>query len=136
VTDVHVRMKVGDEHYALPVAHVLEVADLGEVTPVPGAPAAFLGVRNLRGQVLPVVDLATLLGIAQSTKARRLVVAEDDGRSVGLAIDDVTDVGVLPGARQEAEAKLVTGAVLADDTLVGVLDVDGVFAALEPRSGR
>ena len=62
MSGLHVRVRVADEHYALPVADVLEVAELGEVTPVPGAGAAVLGVRNLRGQVLPVVDLATVFG--------------------------------------------------------------------------
>ena len=49
--------------YAMPIEHVLEVADLGQLTAVPGAGPEMLGVRNLHGQILPVVDLAPLLGI-------------------------------------------------------------------------
>ena len=54
MSGVHVRVRVAGEHYALPVEDVLEVAELRAITPVPGAPPAVLGVRNLRGQVLPV----------------------------------------------------------------------------------
>ena len=55
---VHVRLRVGRERYALPIENVLEVAELGSLSALPGAGAAVLGVRNLRGQVLPVFDLA------------------------------------------------------------------------------
>ena len=54
---VHLRLRVGGERYALPIENVLEVTPLGELSGVPGAGGAVLGVRNLRGQVLPVFDL-------------------------------------------------------------------------------
>ena len=62
MSGVHVRLRVGGESYAFGVEHVLEVAELGEIAPVPGAPAGVLGVRNLRGQVLPVFELASVFG--------------------------------------------------------------------------
>ena len=67
---------VAAESYAMPVEHVLEVADLGDVAPVPGSRPEMLGVRNMRGQILPVVDLALLLGIPRTAPPGRLVVAE------------------------------------------------------------
>ena len=89
-------MRVGKELYALSVEHVLEIAEIGDLTPLPGAGAAVLGVRNLHGQVLPVFDLATVLGLAGGGAPSRLIVAEARGRKAGLAIDEVTDVGDLP----------------------------------------
>ena len=65
---IHVRFRVGDESFALPVGQVLEVAELGSLAPVPGAPPSVLGVRNLRGQVLPVIDLAGVLGTAHAPR--------------------------------------------------------------------
>ena len=60
---VYVRLRVAAETYAMPVEHVLEVAEIGLVRAVPRARPEMLGVWNLRGQILPVVDLAQLLGI-------------------------------------------------------------------------
>ena len=123
-------MRVGGEAYALPVENVREVAELGEVTPVPGAGRSVLGVRNLRGEVLPVFDLGTVFGAESRGGRERLVVAERAGRRVGLAIDAVTDVGPLPEAAQDAESDLLTGTTLAGGELVGIVDVEAVFAAL------
>jgi len=133
---VHVRLRVGSEVYAMPVEHVLEVAELGEVAQLPGAPPAVLGVRNLRGQILPVVDLAALLGIAGGGEPRRLVIAESGGRLAGFAIDEVSDVGALPDALEETESELLVGAALVDDQLVGIVDVPRLFEALEEERGR
>ena len=127
----HVRFRLGTESYAVPVAHVLEVAELGEVTPVPGAPPTVLGVRNLRGQVLPVIDLAAVLGARRTERGARLVVAEKGGRRAGLAIDQVTDVGDVAADVQGTDSPFLSGSTLVDGELVGIVDVDEVFAAVE-----
>jgi purine-binding chemotaxis protein CheW len=126
VSALHVRVRVADEHYALPVADVLEVAELGDVTPVPGAGPAVLGVRNLRGQVLPVVDLAKLIGLPASQPCR-MVVAEHGDRKAGLAVDSVDGVEQLPDAAEETESRHLAGAALTEGTLVGVVDVGSVL---------
>jgi purine-binding chemotaxis protein CheW len=128
---VHVRFRVGDENFALPVGQVLEVADLGQLAPVPGAPRAVLGVRNLRGHVLPVIDLAVVLGTANASPGARLVIAEEAGRRAGLAIDQVTDVAELPGPMHEADSQFIAGSTLVDDELVGVVDLERVFTAVQ-----
>jgi purine-binding chemotaxis protein CheW len=130
VRHVHVRVHLGRERYAVPIGNVREVADVGEVAPVPGAPAGVLGVRNLRGQVLPVIDLAAVLGVA-AEGPRRLLVAEDGDRRAGLAVDLVTDVETLPTAEEEASAPHLSGAALIDGELVGVVDVAALFDAVQ-----
>jgi purine-binding chemotaxis protein CheW len=127
---------VGAEEYAVPVAHVVEVAELGDVAPVPGSPTAVLGVRNLRGQVLPVFDLATLFGLVADGRPARVLVAEDRGRVAGLAVDEVTDVGLLAEAEalEEAGSELLVGSMLVAGTLVGVIDVAQLFAALDRQA--
>lgn len=127
---VHVRVHLGRERYAVPIANVREVADVGEVAPVPGAPPAVLGVRNLRGQVLPVIDLAAVLGVT-TDGPRRLLVAEDGHRRAGLAVDLVTDVETLPAAKEEAHAPHLSGAAMIDGELVGVVDVGALFDAVQ-----
>lgn len=128
---VHVRFRLGDESFALPVAQVLEVAELGALAPVPGAPPSVLGVRNLRGQVLPVIDLGTVLGTARAQGAEKLVITEESGRRAGFAIDEVTDVSELPGPMQDSDSPYLSGSTLVEGGLVGIVDVERVFAAVE-----
>jgi purine-binding chemotaxis protein CheW len=140
----YARFMVGPEQYCVLVDYVVEIRELGDCTPVPGTPPAILGVRNVRGQVLPVADLAGLLGVPSSAAPGLMLVAEDAGRSVGLAISDVVDVGELPepspagdlpgpdlqGPGPAARPGLVTSTILTDGELVGVVDVPKVFVAL------
>jgi purine-binding chemotaxis protein CheW len=124
---VCVRICVAREHYALPVEQVLEVAEPGDLAPVPGSPAQIVGVRNLRGQVVPVISLATLLGLPNE-EPRRIVVAELGARRAGLAVESVLDVGEPPGSFEPTEFPYLSGAILIDGTLVGLLDVDAILS--------
>ena len=114
---VHVRFRVAGGGYALPVANVLEVAEVGLLAPVPGAPSPVRGVRNLHGQVLAVVDLAVALGVERNHQASRLLIVESEGRRAGLVIDEVVDVAELPSEKPEE-----------------LLDLDEVFQAVEARA--
>jgi purine-binding chemotaxis protein CheW len=126
---VHVTVRVGAELYALPVEAVREIAELGHVTPVPGARAETIGLQNLRGSALPVYDLAAVLGIP-SGDAQRIAVVEAQGCRAGLAVDEACDVGELPDADEEAHSSLLLGAALTDHGLIGILDLDRLFDAL------
>lgn len=122
---------VAAETYAIPVGNVLEIAERGTLTAVPGARQEILGVRNLRRQILPVVDLALLLGIpAAAAPAGRLVVAEAGNVMAGLAVDEVRDVAELPAPAEGSESGFLLGTMLRDGDLIGVIDVAGVFARL------
>ena len=92
----YTRLKVAAEVYAVPIGNVVEIASLGDLTAVPGAPRQILGVRNLRGQILPVIDLALLLGLTSAAPPRQLLVAEAGSVKAGFAIDEVSDVGRRP----------------------------------------
>jgi purine-binding chemotaxis protein CheW len=127
---VHVTVRVGPELYALPVDAVLEVAEVGRLTVVPGAAAGTLGLQNLRGSALPVFELATLLGTS-GDQPSRIVVAESGGARAAFAVDDVCDVGLLPDEGDESDSPLLTRATLTDSGLIGVLDVKGLFDELQ-----
>lgn len=130
MNDVHVRLRVGGETYAFPVEDVLEVADLGHIARVPGAGPDVLGVRNLRGEVLPVFDLASVLGIAREGAAHRLLVVEHGGHRAAFAIDDVLDVAELATPAEATDSRFLHGATLDNGTLVGVVDVARLFESL------
>jgi purine-binding chemotaxis protein CheW len=128
VSGIHVRVRVAREEYALPVERVLEVAEFGDLTPVPGSPPEIVGVCNLRGQVIPVMALATMLGLTEQ-EPERIVVAELGDRRAGLAVDSVVDVGELPDASEQVSSPYLTGAVLIDGVLVGILDADAILGS-------
>jgi purine-binding chemotaxis protein CheW len=134
MSSVHVRLRVGQERYAVPIENVLEVAELGVLSALPGAGGAVLGVRNLRGSVLPVFDLARVLAIAGDPSAPRVVVAEHEGRLAGLAVDEVTDVVALAGEAEQAEAEHLSGAILEAGELVGIIDVERLFSSLAAQA--
>ena len=131
MSGVHVQVRVGTELYALPVVQVLEVGEMRALTLAPGASRATLGICNLRGDLLPVFDLATVLGLPRSEDPQRMLVAERCGTRAGFAVDEVTDVDELPEADQEADSDLLSSAALIDGSLVGVIDIDRLFETLE-----
>jgi purine-binding chemotaxis protein CheW len=136
VNAVHVHVRLGREAYAIPVTHVREVLDIGAITPLPGSGDHVLGLRSLRGHVVPVFDLATLLQTRDRGEPARLCVAERAGSVAGLAVDEVTDVAGLPDEGDPVESPLVERSTLADGRLVGVIDADELFAELDRRGGR
>jgi chemotaxis signal transduction protein len=134
MSQVHVRLRIGAESYALPVENVMQVGELPDLSAVPGSGSAVLGVMNLRGQVLPAFDLAGALGVPRQGRPSRLVVASDGERTAGLAVDEVVDVAPLEGELQDAEPDFLAGSTLMDGDLIGLLDVSQVFAALARRA--
>jgi len=127
---MHVRLRLGDEEYAFPVESVSEVVAVGALSPVPGAPPSVLGIRNLRGRILPVFDLAAVLGVRGDAGRMRVVVAGEEHRSVGFAVDGVSDVCELAEPTEETHSPYLRGAVLAEGALIGVVDVEGVLVGL------
>jgi purine-binding chemotaxis protein CheW len=131
---VHVTVRIGRESYALPIENVREVAEIDDLTAVPGAGDHVLGVSNLHGQVMTVVDLAQVLGIAGGGTTRRVVVTDRAGSLAGLAVDEVAGVAALPPGVEHTDSGLLSHAVLDGDTLVGVIDIDNLYAALGDAS--
>ena len=89
-----VSFKLADENYALPILDVREVIRLAEITPVPNAPGFVEGVINLRGQIIPVVDLRRRFNLPPQEHGEdtRIMVTEIGGHVVGLVIDQVNQV--------------------------------------------
>lgn len=132
---MHLRIRLGTDQYALDLDHVLEVVELGEVTPVPGSGATLIGLRNLRGEILPAFDLSALLGVASESAPRSLVVVADGDRRAGLAVDEVIDLSQLPEATATVDSLLVRGGVLVEGALVGLVDVSATLGSFPGSSG-
>jgi purine-binding chemotaxis protein CheW len=86
------------EEFGIPVVRVREVIRVSEITRVPQAPPHVRGVTNLRGRILPVVDLRSRFGLppAEVTSRSRIVVVEVGDRVVGLLVDAVLQVAKVP----------------------------------------
>lgn len=116
--------------YAAPLAQVSEVIRMGEVTPVPGAAADLLGVRHLRGRVVPVLDGRRRLGLAPcdaDDESVRVVMLTHAAHWIGLRVDAVGEL-LVPDA---AIAPPPPGrAARTDDPVIGVLPWKGGFVAL------
>ncbi len=104
--------EVAGQIYALEVEYLREIVRMQAITPLPDAPALIEGVVDLRGSVIPVVDLARCLGLAGSEggSASRIVIVEYAGLAVGLGVDAATDVMALASDRLEAVPALATKA--------------------------
>ena len=133
--DRYVRVRVGDEQYALAVAHVLEIVVYTGATPVPGAPPAVLGLQNLRGEVVAVLDLGSAIGRAPQPAPERVVIAQDAGRRCGLAVDEVLAVGRLPALRSDPGPAYTHAHAVVGDEIVGVIDVPALLGDLGPGAG-
>jgi purine-binding chemotaxis protein CheW len=123
------------EEYGVPVASVREVSRVGEITRVPQAPEHIRGVMNLRGRILPVLELRTRLGhppLASPGPKARVVVTEVHGRVLGLLVDAVAQVLKVPSDRvvpppddaRSVEADYLTGVAQLDGRLIILLDLE------------
>ena len=128
----YAQLTLAAEVYAVPIGHVVEIASLGDLAAVPGARPEILGVRNLRGQILPVIDLAQLLGLRAAAPPQQLLVAEWGSIQAGFAIDEVSQVGELPDPAEEAESDFLLGTMIHEGQLLAVIDVPRIFGSLQP----
>jgi purine-binding chemotaxis protein CheW len=117
-------LRLGAQHYALDITDVREVIFVPEITAIPRQPHHTLGVLNLRGRVVPVVDLRRALGLApiERTSTSRVVVAQE-GRLVGLLADEVSQVATVGRAAVETLDPTVVDQ--ADEYARGIVRVEG-----------
>ena len=141
----HLRLALRADSHAVTIDEVREILEVGRITPLPCTPDFVRGVLNLRGAVVPIIDLAARFGRGVSTIARRscIVVVDVKGgdgdrrHTVGLLVDAVFEVFDVPDGALEPvpplgtaiPAEFLTGIARAQGQVVPVLDL---FAALAP----
>jgi purine-binding chemotaxis protein CheW len=136
---------VGADEYATPILKVREIVAFGEATRVPSTPPWIRGVVNLRGQVLPVIDLAVKFGLPPTAVAMRTCVVvfelEIQGQlaTVGALVDAVsqvlelaeTDIEPPPSFGTQIRVEFLVGATLSEERFILLLDTDRVLRADE-----
>lgn len=125
---------VSGEMYAIAILHVKEIIEYGAITTVPMMPNFIRGVINLRGAVVPVVDLANRFGDKPSKITRRSciviveVAVDDESLDIGVIVDSVSAVLDIPTS--ETEPPPAFGARIRPDFIEGMGKVDGRFVII------
>jgi purine-binding chemotaxis protein CheW len=132
---------LADEEYGVGISAVDSIIQLQAITHVPRAPAFVEGVTNLRGKVLPVVDLRKRFGLpaGEATKESRIVVTDLHGQAVGMIVDGVSEVLRVPEEAIEPPSPIVTtvdsafltGIAKVDERLIILLDLEKVLSPEE-----
>jgi purine-binding chemotaxis protein CheW len=132
---------IGKEEYGVDILRVQEINRTMEVTRVPNSPHYVEGVINLRGKVIPVIDLRARFGMPKKDwdKSTRIVVVELQGVTVGFVVDSVNEVLRIPRSVTEpppmfaagGNSDYITGVGKLDDRLLILLDLEKVVGIEE-----
>jgi len=127
-------LAVGDERYGVEVQDVQEIEPLDKITPIPGTPAFWTGVVNLRGSMYPVLDIERYLGLplSEGVESPKVALVSRNGISVGLLVDEVPEIRPVkvseigpPLAEGSSKAEVVRG-VTPD--MLSILDLEALLS--------
>jgi purine-binding chemotaxis protein CheW len=129
-----VTFQLEEETYGINVMQVREVLRYSEIAPVPGAPDYVLGIINLRGNVVTVIDTRSRFGLMQGevTDNTRIIVIESERQVIGILVDSVAEVVYLrtseidttPSVGTDESAKFIQGVSNRDGKLLILVDLD------------
>ena len=131
-----VGFRVGKENFGVPIGIVHEIVRMMDITEIPDSPTYIEGVINLRGKIIPVVDLRKRFDEAiEPSRRNRIMVAELDGHQVGLVVDSANEVMKVnselieppPNIFEQGELNYVTGVGKLDGKLVIMIDLTKIM---------
>ena len=133
--------KLSDQEYALDIMSVREIRGWTQATPLPHTPTFMKGVINLRGTVLPVMDLAQRLGlpVAEHTERNVIIVVKHEDTLAGLLVDAVSDIIALseddmqapPDAATGNPSSVIKALSLVDERMIRILELGHLVTALQ-----
>lgn len=136
-----VTFRLGDETYGINVMQVQEVLRVAEIAPVPGAPHFVMGIINLRGNVVTVIDTRARLGLdaRELDDASRIVIIEAGKHVVGILVDSVAEVIELrlsevesaPNVGGDENSKYIQGVASVDGELLIMVDLNKLLSEEE-----
>lgn len=114
-----------DETYALNISSVNEILKPKEATDIPGTPEYLYGVVNIRGKIVPVIDLRLRFALKakEVTKLTRIVVVQQEEQHIGLMVDAVLSVQPIPDRRIEEAPEMLAGNI-DSDFFEGIANLD------------
>jgi purine-binding chemotaxis protein CheW len=133
----YITFRIGSQYFCVDIMSVREIRGWTPATALPRAPGFVRGVINLRGVVLPVIDLAERLGYAPAVPTPRhvIIVAQTGRQVVGLLVDAVSDIIAMPSENvqatpdvgSEAARSFVIGVMAIDDRMISLIALDSVM---------
>ena len=135
--------KIGSEEYGIDILQVQEILKIPKVTKLPKSSRHILGVIDLRGRVIPIIDLGKKFGIiADLSNSSRAIVVDIEGKQVGLAIDSVShvikvdsgDIEPPPPVVKGISGKYIVGIAKLKTGFVVILDINQIFSSEEIMS--
>ncbi len=133
-----VTFRLENEKYGINVMQVQEVLRITEIAPVPGAPSYVLGIINLRGNVVTVIDTRSRFGLAsvETDDSSRVVIIESEEQVVGILVDSVaevvdlqpSDIETAPNVGTEESAKFIQGVASHDGELLILVDLNKLLS--------
>jgi purine-binding chemotaxis protein CheW len=136
-----ISFSVGGEEYGIDIRTVKEVIRVGSITPLPKAPSFVKGVINLRGDVIPIIDLRDKFGFEGklSAETARIIVVEVGEKSIGMIVDSVSHVIHLTPDQIEAAPdwlggftrEYLKGIARLDERLIVLLRIDNILTSDE-----
>lgn len=136
--------ELSSEYYGVDIAAVESIIKMQPITRLPQAPAFVEGVTNLRGKVLPVIDLRRRFALPtrEADKDSRIIVTSVSSTEVGMIVDAVSEVLTIPDAAVETapgitstvDSVFITGIAKIDQRLVILLDLEKVLSVQEQAS--
>ena len=139
-----IAFRIGEQEFCVEVMSVREIRGWTPATPVPQAPSFVRGVVNLRGTVLPIVDLASRLGYppAEPTARHAIMVAQVGQQDIGLLVDGVCDILTIteeqiqptPDVASELAKSFVRGVIIMDNRMISVIALQNIVPAIELRA--
>lgn len=136
-----ISFRVGDQEYGVEIQNVREIRGWAAATPLPRTPTYVRGVINLRGAVLPIIDMAARMGFALTDPGVRhvIIVVWIHGQLVGLLVDAVCDILPVPEAALQATPDMVGGAassfveglVSIEERMIGLIRLDALMPPSE-----
>lgn len=134
-----VTFSIGEEEFGVDILKVQEIIRIMEITKVPRAQDFVEGVINLRGKVIPIIDLRRRFGFAskEHDKHTRIIVIEINNMIVGFVVDSVSEVLRIPAATVEppppvvagVESEYISGVGKLEDRLLILLDLDKLLSS-------
>jgi len=135
--------ELGAENYGIDIAAVEGIVKLQEITKIPQAPSCMEGITNLRGSVLPVIDLQKRFGMESQarTNETRIMVANVDGVKIGMIVSAVSEVLTIedkviepsPPMVSNVNSEFIIGIAKIDKRLVILLDLAKVLSGEEKK---
>ena len=135
-------ISLGGELFTIDLQYVREVFVVESITPVPGMPSGLVGVTNLRGTVIPLLDLRQMFGLSTEATLRYAVVLKHGIWQVGVLVDMVPEIRTLskdqfmpaPTGTGDGSNPFVSTVVKLEDRLRGVLETSAVLSHFENRA--